>query len=290
MTDSKEIGQIAVAVALMLGLPPGPLSARRQRGPRGERGPDGPAGPAGPAGPGGPQGLAGPRGAQGFTGPAGPQGSPGPQGDTGPQGDPGPTGPKGDPGDPGPPGPQGAKGDPGPQGDPGPTGPKGDTGPQGYPGDPGPAGPQGAKGDPGPAGPQGDPGPKGDPGPSAQSVRLCVAKSVPLVPGAVFGVDGDAATFGLAIAPEVCVITGTLRDLWLESQFAPNAPVNVTLLHKDKFGGFWTVTALSFSVPAGQNWATIPGTLAVTAGDRLAAVCDGAWDHWGLTLAGRVTQ
>lgn len=284
MTDSKEIGQIAVAVALMLGLPPGPLSARRQRGPRGERGPEGPAGPAGPAGPGGPQGLAGPRGAQGFTGPAGPQGNPGPpgdpgpagpQGNPGPQGDPGPTGPKGDAG---PAGPQGAKGDTGP------AGPKGDTGPQGYPGDPGPAGPQG---DPGP---RGDPGPKGDPGPSVQSVRLCVAKSVPLVPGAVFGVDGDAATFGLAIAPEVCVITGTLRDLWLESQFAPNAPVNVTLLHKDKFGGFWTVTALSFSVPAGQNWATIPGTLAVNAGDRLAAVCDGAWDHWGLTLAGRVTQ
>lgn len=269
-TDDKDVAIIAGLVALRLGLP-GPLSARRRRGPRGRDGVPGPQGPQGPQGYPGPQGVAGPKG------PAGPQG---PQGMAGPPGPPGAMGAQGAKGDAGPAGPQGAKGD---QGDPGPVGPKGDPGPQGYPGDPGPPGATG------PQGPKGDAGPKGDPGPSVQSVRLCVAKAVPLVAGATFGVDGDAG-FGLAIAPEVCVINGTLRDLWLEAQFAPNVNVNVTMLHKDKAGGFWTLTPLSFFVPAGQNWASIPGTLSVNVGDRLAATCDGSWDHWGLTLGGRVTQ
>ena len=267
-TDDKEIAQLAVAVALFLGLP-GPLSARRRRGPRGLSGTPGAVGPQGP------QGL------QGLPGPKGPPGPAGPLGIAGPPGAAGAIGPSG------------AKGDAGPQGDPGPKGDKGEQGPQGYPGDPGPPGPQGPKGDPGPAGPPGPQGPKGDPGapgPSVQSVRLCVAKSVPLVAGAAFGVDGDASTFSLAIAPEVCVIAGTLQDLWIESQFAPNTPINVTLLHKDKSGGFWSVTGVSLAVPAGQNWSNTAATLTVNAGDRLAALCDGAWDHWGLTLAGRVTQ
>ncbi len=272
MANSKDDDDAAVAFGLgtLLGIaiasvPPSLARRRRRYGlpPAQQQGP-GLIGPPGARGERGPMGLSGAKGDVGRTGDAGlpglkgdkgDAGSPGPKGD---KGDAGLTGAKGDKGDAGLPGPKGDKGDMGDQGDTGLTGAKGDTG------------------DPGPA------------GPATQDIQLCASAANPLIPQGMFGVAGDVQTQFFQVAADICTFTGTLSNWWLEGQTGP-LTLTITILKAPKFGGFPAPTAVTLTVPTGQNWISSSATLPVQAGDRITAISDGAWNHGGLTLRARLT-
>ena len=121
-----------------------------------------------------------------------------------------------------------------------------------------------------------------------QDIQLCASRTNQLLPGSSFGVDGVVELFSLFIVPDVCTVAGTLKDWWVEAQFGPNVPITITILKTAKTGGFFSTTPVTLTVPTGQVWQTSATTLAVVAGDRIAATSSGTWNHGGLVVRARL--